>query len=121
MPLTIIRQDITQIKCDAIVNPTNEYLAPGGGTDAAIHKAAGAKLLEACKKLGRLEIGEAKLTPAFDLPCKYVIHTAGPIWHNGEHNEQMLLEACYKNALTVAADKKCKSVAFPRVKRTIVS
>lgn len=115
MPLKIIRQDITKIKCDAIVNPTNEYLTPGGGTDAAIHEVAGAKLLEACKKLGGLEIGEAKLTPAFDLPCKYVIHTAGPIWRDGNYNEQTLLEACYKNALTLAADKKCKSVAFPLI------
>ena len=115
MPLKIIRQDITKIKCDAIVNPTNEYLTPGGGTDAAIHEAAGPRLLEACKKLGGLAIGEAKLTPAFELPCKYVIHTAGPIWRDGEHNEQAHLEACYKNALTVAADKKCKSVAFPLI------
>ncbi len=115
MPLKIIRQDITKIKCDAVVNPTNEYLTPGGGTDAAIHEAAGPKLLEACSKLGGLESGEAKLTPAFNLPCKYVIHTAGPIWRNGNYNEQAILEACYKNALALAADKKCKSVAFPLI------
>ncbi len=115
MPLKIIRQDITKIKCDAIVNPTNEYLTPGGGTDAAIHEAAGAKLLEACKKLGGLEVGEAKITTAFKLPCKYVIHTVGPIWRDGEHNEEALLEACYKNALSLADSKKCKSVAFPLI------
>lgn len=115
MPLKLIRQDITKIKCDAIVNPTNESLCPGGGTDAAIHNASGPRLLEACRKLGGIEIGEAKITPAYALPCKYVIHTAGPIWHGGSQNEQALLEACYTNALALAAQKKCKSIAFPLI------
>lgn len=115
MPLKLIRQDITKIKCDAIVNPTNESLCPGGGTDAAIHNASGPRLLEACCELGGIEIGEAKITPAYALPCKYVIHTAGPIWHGGAQNEQGLLEACYTNALALAAQKKCKSIAFPLI------
>ena len=115
MPLKIIHHDITKIKCDAIVNPSNEHLLPGGGTDAAIHEAAGAKLIKACKRLGGVEIGEAKITPAYDLPCKYVIHTAGPIWQDGRHNEQVLLESCYKSALTLAAKKRCKSIAFPLI------
>ncbi|MBQ8276076.1 MAG: macro domain-containing protein [Clostridia bacterium] len=115
MPLKLIRQDITQIKCDAIVNPTNESLCPSGGTDAAIHRTAGPRLSEACRKLGGVEIGEAKITPAYALPCKYVIHTAGPVWQGGAQNEQALLEACYTHALELAAQKKCKSIAFPLI------
>ena len=115
MPLKIIRRDITKIPCDAIVNPTNEQLLPGGGSDAAIHAAAGEGLLEACQKLGGLAIGEAKCTPAFALPCKYVIHTAGPMWRDGREQEEELLEACYRNALALAAEKKCRSVAFPLI------
>lgn len=115
MPLTLIRQDITKIKCDAIVNPSNESLTPGGGTDEAIHAAAGPKLQEACLALGGVAVGEARITPAFHLPCKYVIHTAGPIWRGGNENEQIHLEACYRNALKIAVEKKCKSVAFPLI------
>ena len=115
MPLQIIRQDITKIKCDAIINPSNKYLYPGGSTDEAIHKAAGAKLLEACKKLGGCNVGEAKITPGFDLPCRYVIHTVGPVWIDGSSNESELLQNCYKSCLELARKKRCKSVAFPLI------
>jgi len=78
MPFKIVREDITKIKCDAIVNPTNEDLYPGGGVDAAIHQVAGEDLLEMCQSIGGLNVGRAKITPAYNLPCKYVIHTVGP-------------------------------------------
>ncbi|MBE6650425.1 MAG: macro domain-containing protein [Ruminococcaceae bacterium] len=114
MPLKIIRQDITKIECDAIVNPTNEKMMPGGGADLAIHRAAGEALLEHCKKLGGCEVGGARITPAFDLPCKYVIHTAGPDWHK-EVNPEELLVSCYKSSLHLALEYKCESVAFPLI------
>lgn len=115
MPLKIIRQDITKIKCDAIVNPTNRHMWPGGGADAAIHEAAGPELFEYCQKLGGVSVGEAKITPAFNLPCKYVIHTAGPEWEDGFAGERVLLRSCYKEALKLAVQHKCKSVAFPLI------
>lgn len=121
MPLKIIRQDITKIKCDAIINPSNEALFPGGGVDAAIHAAAGEQLFDACQKLGGVEIGGAKITPAFRLPCKYVIHTAGPIWCGGDHNEKALLESCYTECLKLAKKNKCKSVAFPLISSGLYS
>ena len=115
MPLKIIRQDITKIKCDAIVNPTNEDLFPGGGVDLAIHIAAGNKLLQACQALGGLRIGQAKVTPAFDLPARLVIHTVGPLWQGGENGERELLESCYRESLALAKDNGCESVAFPLI------
>ena len=115
MPLKIIRQDITQIKCDAIINPTNRHMWPGGGADAAIHEAAGPELLEYCQKLGGVSVGEAKITPAFNLPCKYVIHTAGPEWEGGLAGERVLLRSCYKESMKLAISYKCKSVAFPLI------
>lgn len=114
MPLKIIRQDITKIECDAIVNPSNSQLFPGGGTDLAIHKAAGKALLEACKKLGGCEIGSAKLTKGYLLPCKYVIHTASPLWEN-EQESLKLLASCYRESLLLAIKKGCKSLAFPLI------
>ena len=115
MPLKIIRQDITKIKCDAIVNPSNRHLWPGGGADAAIHEAAGPELLEYCQKLGGVSVGEAKITPAFNLPCKYVIHTAGPEWDGGLSGERVLLRSCYKESMKLAIQYRCKTVAFPLI------
>lgn len=115
MPLQIIRQDITKIKCDAIVNPSNEKLLPTGGTDLTIHNAAGPKLLEQCRLLDGCPTGEAKITNAFKLPCRYVIHTAGPVWQNGNENEHNQLSSCYRNCLTVAKENNCTSVAFPLI------
>lgn len=115
MPLKIIRQDITKIKCDAIVDPTNEGMIPGGGVDLAIHKAAGERLIEACRDQGVCPIGEARVTKAFDLPCKYVIHTAGPIWQGGEMGETKKLASCYKSCLSAAIEKKCSTIAFPLI------
>lgn len=115
MPLKIIRQDITKIKCDAIVNPTNRHMWPGGGADAAIHEAAGPELFVYCQKLGGVSVGEAKITPAFKLPCKYVIHTAGPEWEGGLSGERVLLRSCYKESMKLAIEHRCKTVAFPLI------
>ena len=114
MPLKIIRQDITKIECDAIVNPSNKNLYPGGGTDLSIHKAAGPELLKYCEQLGGCEVGQAKISPAFKLPCKYVIHTAGPNWHRLENAEEVLA-SCYKECLNLAKENNCETVAFPLI------
>jgi len=115
MPLHMIRQDITRIRCDAIVNPTNSWLCPVGGTDEAIHAAAGPKLAEACAGLPGCETGQAVITPGFNLPCKYVIHTVVPVWEGGNPDEQTLLESCYTQSLQLARLHKCRTVAFPLI------
>ncbi len=115
MPLQIIRQDITKMECDAIVNPTNEELIPDGGLDLRIHNVAGEQLLNACKSIGHIEVGQAVITPAYKLLSKHVIHTAGPVWSGGDKNEEHKLRVCYKNALNLASVNNCESVAFPLI------
>lgn len=113
--------DITTLRVDAIVNAANERMLGGGGVDGAIHRAAGPALFEACKAVPeispgvRCPTGDARITPGFDLPAKYVIHTVGPVWEGGKDDEDNLLESCYRKSLQLGVDNKVKSIAFPAI------
>ncbi|MGH8118067.1 MAG: O-acetyl-ADP-ribose deacetylase [Rhodanobacteraceae bacterium] len=121
MSIEIIQTDITTLRVDAIVNAANETLLGGGGVDGAIHRAAGPRLLEACRAIPavragvRCPTGEARITPGFDLPARFVIHTAGPVWHGGVRGEPDLLAGCHRHAIAIARDNAIDSIALPAI------
>jgi O-acetyl-ADP-ribose deacetylase (regulator of RNase III) len=121
MPIQVITADITRLHVDAIVNAANPGLLGGGGVDGAIHRAAGPALLEACRTLPestpgvRCPTGEARITPGFALPARYVIHTVGPVWYGGTRNEAILLGHCYRHALRLLRDHRLHTIAFPAI------
>jgi len=113
--IVVIQADITRMPADAIVNAANTTLLGGGGVDGAIHRAAGAELTDYCRNLGGCPTGEARITPGFQLPAKYVIHTVGPVWNGGARNEATLLAMCYRNSLDLAVTSGARTIAFPSI------